>query len=413
MTHITELVDDLKVRAAIVRMRTSPLVEIRLRWPRTNTSPLAFAADAVLAEWFSLDQPGIGITVPYQLSAHVNALRFGLAATCWSNDWRNLLDQLTALLDLQSITDRVIMGLRQRILLDLPHRRGQLDAVADRECLAQLLPLAARILDEVSPQDLAAVISADVVNAAERLRGSAPLVVVVGDIDPGTVAREVTRVLAAFGPSESREQGTAVLGAGPVFHVTATPDHAACRFMALAPAAPPDSRATADVLATSFGDHQIGLIVKGLRSQLGVSYDARCAVEDLGPARVLACKATVPALDARRAVSHMSDVVHHVGREGLPGELLIKAREKTAKVRLLCRATQAGLAAELVKALATGLTSYEMIEEIDEIRAVSAADVVAFSERYLRTSRVGQPQAPHPAISSRNTEVHVAGPKSS
>lgn len=84
------------------------------------------------------------------------------------------------------------------------------------------------------------------------------------------------------------------------------------RAATLLPSWPHRDRALGDVLATLFGDQHIGLATERLRSSLALSYDTRCMLRDVGPARVLMIAATVALEAERRALSELSAVGHDV-----------------------------------------------------------------------------------------------------
>jgi hypothetical protein len=372
-----------------VRVHTTPLVELRLRWDYSNASGRTVTTHRVIAERLTAHASSCrsGALAGSHLTAHVNQHRFGIAASCWRSDWTHMLRAVLAHLAEDRITNHQAANIGRRVMSGMLHSRNGLDTAADHECLRKLLGTTrlSGADDAATPHTDAS--ATEVSDAQHRLRATPALLLLVGDLEPEPTAELAASMfdhvdMEASSVPEVRHEPAEP--ARPVWNTTTWGDRTACRLAAVVPSLPPTERVVADVVAHLLGDPITGLVTNRLRNELGCSYDVRCQIDDLGPSRVLMCKAVVAAVDAHRAGAEMREiagagVAKHIQIPGTVEE----ARTAVAASRLLVGAHPSGWASELVKALAAGVHPSDALGVIEQIRSVSASEVAVFVTRHL------------------------------
>lgn len=381
-------------RVVAVRCRTTPLVELRLRWDHPVRLHHTAHEDRLLAADLMSHAASSSAEIPTcQLTAHANDYRFGVAITCWRDSWPSVLRAVLVWLVSDHADDLHAETVEPRSTNDLFHRRDSLDRLADAACLRQVLGLDEQEFTPMTDVSRAARKPADAIaDAQQRLSTAAPLIVLVGDLDSTGASRRAADLLGCLWPLTSQGPSTlrtAVDSRPPLSHIHAEDGRTACRTAMVVPPSPWGPRTAGDVIAQLVGNPDSGLLVTRLRHQLGYAYDARCTLEDHGHQRILTYKATVADRHAEQTVREMQQLaganlaVHRQFEKALA-----RARSAVIAARSLIEADPASRATDLVKAIAAGIDPADALDASDHVAALASSEV----RRLLAAQREDSPR---------------------
>ncbi|WP_216214371.1 M16 family metallopeptidase [Amycolatopsis aidingensis] len=405
------------LRLLAVRKANVPLVEFRLSIPFAGDDPMHPATAEVLAESLPTgtrrrDRVAIDTELALiggELATMVDPERLAVNGSSLASELPTLLDVLADVLTEASYVDNEVHRESARIGERLAVARTQPRVIA-REALQRRrygdhpytreVPQAADVA-EVTPERVRALHAAAVLPRGSTL-------VLVGDIDPDTVAADIERALADWHSPSSASVLPALpeLSGGDALLVP-RPGAVQSQIRLSAQALPrTDSRYAALQLANlAFGGYFSSRLVENIREEKGYTYSAHSGFEFTGS------NATVQ-VDADTAsevtAAALLETRYELGRLGLvppTAEEVETVRQYAIGSLLIATSSQSGLASQLSALASVGLGVDWLAGHPERLAAVTADEVAEAALEFFAPKRftgvvVGDPDTLEPKLSA-------------